>query len=51
MKKVLKLFSLFGNSDSMECKGLPLAKSHSPERKGLPLAVIATAGAMAHYAY
>lgn len=51
MKKVLKLFSLFGKSDSMECKGLPLAKSHSRECKGLPLAIIATAGAVTHYAY
>lgn len=51
MKKVLKLFSLFGKSDSVECKGLPLAKSHSRECKGLPLAIIATAGAVTHYAY
>lgn len=51
MKKVLKLFSLFGKSDSMECKGLPLAKSHSRECKGLPLAIIATAGAVTHYPY
>lgn len=51
MKKVLQLFSLFGKSDSMACKGLPLAKSHSRECKGLPLAIIATAGAVTHYAY
>lgn len=51
MKKVLQLFSLFGKSDSVECKGLPLAKSHSRECKGLPLAIIATAGAVTHYAY
>lgn len=31
--------------------GFPLAKSHSRECKGLPLAIIATAGAMAHHAY